>query len=96
MFNIVNFRKGSRVHSNVTVGATPTLIVPANGNRKGVTIANNGAAVVFLGTASVSASGPNSGLQLAAGITLTDNASDREWYGVTAGTSVTVHALEVT
>lgn len=88
-------RKGARSESNVTVGTAAVLLVSYNVNRKSVMFQNNGTAVVYLGPANVTASGATAGYALAAGVTFTDNASDREWWAISGTAGQTVHVIDV-
>jgi hypothetical protein len=51
---------------------------------------------VFLGPASVAASGVNQGFSLAAGTMYTDGASADAWYGIAASRSAPVVVIKVT
>jgi hypothetical protein len=55
----------------VTVGTTPTLVCMSDIEQPGIVVQNSGETPVFIGGATVSASGTAAGLSLAAGATLT-------------------------
>lgn len=95
MFNLIVPRKGSRIHTNVTVNGSPILILSANRHRKTAIIQNQGSGTVFLGPLGVATSGASRGFALFAGATFTDNGSDQDWYAIGSGTDI-VHVCEVT
>lgn len=78
----------------VTVGTTATLITAAapSQTRTSVTIYNNGASTVYLGTSGVTAA---AGLPLPAGQSMEDDVSLGAWYGITSSGTVEVRVVEV-
>jgi hypothetical protein len=94
VYNVTEHRLGSRVASNVTVSGSPTLLASQNLNRKSLVLQNNGSTNVYIGNSTVSASGANQGLTLAAGALFTDTSSSDSWFGVTGGATSTVHVEE--
>lgn len=96
MFDIVQFRKGKRVHTNVTVDTNAQAVVAANNSRKSVIFQNQGDVTVFLGKLDVSQTGATRGYALFKGLSFTDDSSDEEWWAIAASGSAIVHIVEVT
>lgn len=95
MFNISVGRKGKRTASSVLVTGTPTILSPANNNRKSIMFQNQGGTTCFVGKQTVSDTGPFRGYALFASATLTDSASDDEWWGIATMGDCVVHVIEV-
>lgn len=95
MLGQVSSVKGNRTHTNVTVTTTAALLVAANGNRKSVTIQNQGSVTVYLGKEDVTTTGATRGFALLADHTFTDNASNGLWWAVAASSTAVVHVIEV-
>jgi hypothetical protein len=96
MFSLVVPRKGNRAHTNVTAGSVIAQLASYNKNRKSITFQNQGAATVFIGDATVTATGSTTGYSLFAGTTFTDNASDGAWYVIMASGNANINVIEVT
>ena len=87
-------RLGTRTASNVSVTAAATQLAAANTNRKSLVLQNNGSVTVYLGNASVAASGPVQGLTLAVGASFVDTTSGDAWFAVTSSSAATIHVEE--
>ena len=92
MFSLIVPRKGTPTRTNPSITTSASKVASANKNRKSITFQNTGSATVSLGGSDVTGS---NGYQLAAGGVFTDNATDTEWWAVTASGSSTLHVIEV-
>lgn len=88
--------KGIPTFTNYTVGTAIVQLTKVNTQRKSLVIQNNGGGTVYLGSSTVAASGANSGYQLAAGATFTDNSTNTDWWSISATGSNVLLVMEVT
>jgi len=96
MFVFTTPRKGTAVRTNVTVESSGSgVLVSGNPNRKSIIFQNQGSVTVFLGGLDVAVSGASRGYALFAGASFTDDATDKEWWGIAASSTAIVHILEV-
>jgi hypothetical protein len=87
---------GNYAHGTVTVTSTPAVLCTVGLESDGVIIANTGAATVFLGGRTVTATGATAGVPLAAGASMTVpsvGGLTHALFAVTASTSSTVAFL---
>jgi hypothetical protein len=97
MFTTVVPLKGMPIHTNFVVGTSLLQLTQVNPNRKTLIIQNQGAGVVYIGSATISNGGATIGYALAAGATFTDNATNTDWWVISAtGGSNAIHVIEVT
>jgi len=72
---------GTRTQTAVTVATTATLLQAENSARCKLVIANNSTAPIYVGGASVTTA---TGIPIAAGASLVDDASEDAWYAIVA------------
>ena len=90
---VVRQAQGNKAITTVAIGTTAAVVLAPNAARKSCLICNTGAATVYLG--------PNSsvttttGVPLASGDRLPDDASLDAWYGITASGSAALIVVEV-
>lgn len=83
-------------YGQVSVGATAVLIVPANNNRRGLIIDNQGSVTLFFGTdASITTSNTVS-LRASQTLVVDDHFVRLAIYGIVASSTATIGWLEVT
>ena len=77
----------------ISVTSSATLIVAAATTRRGLVIQNNSSDDVYIGASGVSTT---TGVKLAAGASVVDNASSAAWYGIVASGTANVRYVQVT